>query len=90
MSCHTTLVWNDDMVARCDQGGYLMAPRKRMRWPAVTENNWFSYISSACFKDFELHTVEQGIKEFAHLADDPAAGRICRPDAGRKKRGSSD
>ena len=32
------------------------------------------------------HTVEHGIKELAHLADDPAAGRIRRPGAGRKKR----
>jgi hypothetical protein len=31
-------------------------------------------------------TIERGITELDHLADDPAAGRIRRPGAGRKKR----
>ena len=31
-------------------------------------------------------TIERGIKELDHLADDPAAGRIRRPGAGRKKK----
>lgn len=31
-------------------------------------------------------TIERGISELDHLADDPAAGRIRRPGAGRKKR----
>ena len=31
-------------------------------------------------------TIERGIAELDHLADDPAAGRIRRPGAGRKKR----
>ena len=31
-------------------------------------------------------TIERGMKELDQLADDPAAGRIRRPGAGRKKR----
>lgn len=31
-------------------------------------------------------TIERGIAELDQLADDPAAGRIRRPGAGRKKR----
>ena len=31
------------------------------------------------------HTVEHGMKELAHLTDDPAVGRIRRPGAGLKK-----
>jgi hypothetical protein len=30
-------------------------------------------------------TIERGIKELDHLQDDPAAGRVRRPGAGRKK-----
>jgi hypothetical protein len=31
-------------------------------------------------------TIERGLAELNELADDPAAGRIRRPGAGRKKR----
>lgn len=31
-------------------------------------------------------TIERGIAELDYLADDPAAGRIRRPGAGRKKK----
>ena len=31
-------------------------------------------------------TIERGIAELDHLADDPAVGRIRRPGAGRKKK----
>ncbi|MFG0262265.1 MAG: hypothetical protein ACF788_07730, partial [Novipirellula sp. JB048] len=31
-------------------------------------------------------TIERGIAELDHLQDDPAAGRVRRPSAGRKKR----
>lgn len=31
-------------------------------------------------------TIERGMKELEHLPDDPAAGRVRRPGAGRKKR----
>lgn len=31
-------------------------------------------------------TVERGIQELDHLAQDPAAGRVRRPGAGRKKK----
>jgi len=31
-------------------------------------------------------TIERGIAELDHLANDPAAGRVRRPGAGRKKR----
>jgi hypothetical protein len=30
-------------------------------------------------------TIERGIAELDHLAEDPAAGRVRRPGAGRKK-----
>lgn len=30
-------------------------------------------------------TIERGIAELDHLKDDPAAGRVRRPGAGRKK-----
>lgn len=33
-------------------------------------------------------TIERGVAEFDQLADDPAAGRVRRPGAGRKKRTS--
>jgi len=31
-------------------------------------------------------TIERGVKELDHLSEDPSAGRIRRPGAGRKKR----
>lgn len=31
-------------------------------------------------------TIERGMKELDQLQDDPAAGRVRRPGAGRKKR----
>ncbi|HIC35136.1 MAG TPA: hypothetical protein EYO78_10035 [Gammaproteobacteria bacterium] len=31
-------------------------------------------------------TIERGVAELDQLADDPAAGRVRRPGAGRKKR----
>jgi hypothetical protein len=31
-------------------------------------------------------TIERGMEELDQLADDPAAGRVRRPGAGRKKR----
>ena len=31
-------------------------------------------------------TIERGINELSELANDPAAGRVRRPGAGRKKR----
>ena len=31
-------------------------------------------------------TIERGLKELDQLQDDPAAGRVRRPGAGRKKR----
>ena len=31
-------------------------------------------------------TIERGIQELDHLESDPAAGRVRRPGAGRKKR----
>ena len=55
----TPLVRDDDMLARCGKGWYLMAPGKGMLWPAVTEYNRFSCILQACFKDFEFHTVDR-------------------------------
>jgi hypothetical protein len=36
----------------------LMTPRKGVLWPAMTEDNGFSRILSACFKDFKFHTVD--------------------------------
>lgn len=33
-------------------------------------------------------TIERGIQELDHLESDPAAGRVRRPGAGRKKRSS--
>lgn len=34
-------------------------------------------------------TIERGIKELDQLPEDPAAGRVRRPGAGRKKRSNS-
>lgn len=36
------------------------------------------------------HTVERGMVELDSLASDPAAGRVRRPGAGRKKRSNPD
>ena len=33
-----------------------------------------------------VRTIERGIKELDQLEDDPAAGRVRRPGAGRKKK----
>ena len=33
-----------------------------------------------------VRTIERGLKELDHLENDPAAGRVRRPGAGRKKR----
>ena len=33
-----------------------------------------------------VRTIERGLKELDHLENDPAAGRVRRPGAGRKKK----
>ena len=35
---------------------------------------------------YSTKTIERGMKELDQLQDDPAAGRVRRPGAGRKKR----
>ena len=52
----------------------------------ATQRGYGGIVYIAGVRVCSTKTLERGIKELDHLQDDPAAGRVRRPGAGRKNR----
>ena len=65
-----------------------LSEKDRRRFAALeaTQRGYGGIVYIAGVLGCSTKTLERGIKELDHLQDDPAAGRVCRPGAGRKKR----
>lgn len=65
-----------------------LSEKDRRRFAAIeaVQRGFGGIVYIAGVLDCSTKTIERGIKELDHLQDDPAAGRVRRPGAGRKKR----
>ena len=65
-----------------------LSEKDRRRFAAIEaiQRGYGGIVYIAAVLDCSTKTIERGIKELDHLQDDPAAGRVRRPGAGRKKR----
>ena len=65
-----------------------LSEKDRRRFAAVeaSQRGYCAIVSIAGVLGCSTKTIERGIKELDQLHDDPAAGRVRRPGAGRKKR----
>lgn len=65
-----------------------LSEKDRRRFAAIEAaqrgHGGMTYIASVL--GISTRTIERGIQELDQLEDDPAAGRVRRPGAGRKKR----
>jgi transcriptional antiterminator len=65
-----------------------LSEKDRRRFAAIESaqrgHGGITYIASVL--GISTRTIERGIQELDQLEDDPAAGRVRRPGAGRKKR----
>jgi len=65
-----------------------LSEKGRRRFAAIEESKrgYGGIVYIAGVLGCSTKTIERGIKELDQLQDDPAAGRVRRPGAGRKKR----
>ena len=65
-----------------------LSEKDRRRFAAIeaTQRGYGGIADIAGVLGCSTKTIERGIKELDHLKDDPAAGRVRRPGAGRKKK----
>jgi hypothetical protein len=65
-----------------------LSEKDRRRFAAIeaTQIGYGGIVYVARLLGCSTKTIERGIKELDQLQDDPAAGRVRRPGAGRKKR----
>jgi hypothetical protein len=65
-----------------------LSEKDRRRFAAIeaTQRGYGGIVYIAGVLGCSTKTIERGIKELDQLQDDPAAGRVRRPGAGRKKR----
>jgi hypothetical protein len=65
-----------------------LSEKDRRRFAAIeaTQIGYGGIVYIAGVLGCSTKTIERGIKELDQLQDDPAAGRVRRPGAGRKKR----
>jgi hypothetical protein len=65
-----------------------LSEKDRRRFAAIeaTQRGFGGSVYIAGLLGCSTKTIERGIKELDQLQDDPAAGRVRRPGAGRKKR----
>ena len=64
-----------------------LSEKDRRRFAAIeaTQRGYGGIVYIAGVLGCSTKTIERGIKELDQLQDDPAAGRVRRPAAGRKK-----
>ena len=65
-----------------------LSEKDRRRFAAIdaSQRGYGGIVYIAGLLGCATKTIERGIKELDQLQDDPAAGRVRRPGAGRKKR----
>ncbi len=65
-----------------------LSEKDRRRFAAIeaSQRGYGGIVYIAGVLGYSTKTIERGIKELDQLQDDPAAGRVRRPGAGRKKR----
>ena len=65
-----------------------LSEKDRRRFAAIeaVQRSYGGIVYIADVLGCSAKTIERGIKELDQLPDDPAAGRVRRPGAGRKKR----
>ena len=65
-----------------------LSEKDRRRFAAIeaSQRGYGGIVYIAGVLGCSTKTIERGIKELDGLQDDPAAGRVRRPGAGRKKR----
>ena len=85
----TQLIENDPATEkRMRDFAQTLSEKDRRRFAAIEAvqrgYGGITYIASVL--GYSTKTIERGIKELDQLQDDPAAGRVRRPGAGRKKR----
>lgn len=84
----STTEWIDEITKTCMQSFYNTLSEKDQRRYAAVEarrlgHGGIAYVAGifGC----STKTISRGIQELDSLDDDPAAGRVRRPGAGRKK-----
>lgn len=86
----TLLLENNDAVIekRLRDFAQTLSEKDRRRFAAIeaSQRGYGGIIYIAGVLGCSTKTIERGIKELDQLQDDPAAGRVRRPGAGRKKR----
>lgn len=65
-----------------------LSEKDRRRFAAIeaAQRGYGAIVYIADVLGCSTKTIERGMKELDQLQDDPAAGRVRRPGAGRKKR----
>jgi len=65
-----------------------LSEKDRRRFAAIeaAQRGYGGIVYIAGVLGYSTKTIERGMKELDQLQEDPAAGRVRRPGAGRKKR----
>lgn len=83
------LIKNDAATeARMRDFAQTLSEKDRRRFAAIeaVQRGFGGSVYIASVLGCSTKTIERGIKELDQLPNDPAAGRVRRPGAGRKKR----
>ncbi len=84
----THLIENDPATEqRMRDFAQSLSEKDRRRFAAIeaSQRGYGGIVYIAGLLGCATKTIERGIKELDQLQDDPAAGRVRRPGAGRKK-----
>ena len=85
----TQLIENDAAIEkRMRDFAQTLSEKDRRRFAAIesVQRGFGGSVYIAGVLGCSTKTIERGIKELDQLPNDPAAGRVRRPGAGRKKR----
>ncbi len=85
----TQLVEDDPAIEkRMRDFAQTLSEKDRRRFAAIeaAQRGYGGIVYIAGVLGYSTKTIERGMKELDQLQEDPAAGRVRRPGAGRKKR----
>ena len=85
----TQLIENDPVTEkRMRDFAQTLSEKDRRRFAAIeaSQRGYGGIVYIARMLGYSTKTIERGMKELDQLQNDPAAGRVRRPGAGRKKR----
>ena len=85
----TQLIENDPVTEkRMRDFAQTLSEKDRRRFAAIeaAQRGYGGIVYIAGVLGYSTKTIERGMKELDQLQNDPAAGRVRRPGAGRKKR----